>query len=137
MAASNFVNQWLKNWLTRADDFTLWWKKLVGTAGDVVVQGTSKATTVILPNRTGQITMHNAALNAGVTVTFTVTCTVIKALDNILVNHKSGGTAGAYYAWAHTPVDDTSFQISVRNQTGGNLSEAIVLSFTAIRGAIA
>lgn len=103
-------------------------------AGGAVTQGTSKSTTVALATPTGAVTMHNASLNDATNVAFTVTNANVAANDNIIVNHISGGTLGAYQVWGHSPVAATSFKISVRNVSGGALGEAIVLQYTLIRG---
>jgi hypothetical protein len=77
--------------------------------------------------------MNNAALNAGVTVSFVLTSTAIAATDIVLLQHDSAGTAGAYTLNAQPAAGSAS--ISVRNATAGNLSEAIVLRYTVIKGA--
>ena len=51
-----------------------------------------------------------------------------------MVNHGSAGTAGSYLAQANT-IADGSFAITVTNVSAGNLSEAIVLNFVALKGA--
>lgn len=103
-------------------------------AGDAETQATSKTTAVTINTVTGQITTHSSQIAAGVTVSFTVNNTAIRSGDSILVIHDSGGTAAAYQTWAHTIVNTTSFQIAIRNVTGGNLSEAIILAYVIIRG---
>jgi len=109
--------------------------KLVGpTTGGTVTQASSKATGVTLNKASGQITMNNAQLNAGVEVTFAVTNSEISSTDVVIVNHGSGGTAGSYLAQANT-IADGSFAITVTNASAGNLSEAIVLNFVALKGA--
>ena len=109
--------------------------KLIGpTTGGTVTQATSKATGVTLNKASGQITMNNAQLNAGVEVTFAVTNSEIAATDVVVVNHGSAGTAGSYLAQANT-IAAGSFAITVTNASAGNLSEAIVLNFVALKGA--
>lgn len=103
-------------------------------AGGTVTQATSKSTGVTLSTPSGQITMSNAALNAGVEVTFTVTNTVIAAPDVVVANHSSGGTSGAYLVGV-SAVAAGSFALTVSNASAANLSEAIVLSFVVIKGA--
>ena len=102
-------------------------------AGGVVTQGSGsgKATAVTLSKSCGSITMDNAALNAGVIVSFTLTNTVIEAGDILVMNHLSGGTAGAYMLNAQCAAGSAS--INVRNATAGNLSEAIVIRFAVIK----
>jgi hypothetical protein len=104
-------------------------------AGGTVTQLTNKATGVALNKVTGAITMNNAALNAGVSVTFTVSNSAVLADDVPLVIHKSAGTAGAYRIEACHVQTGASFDVTVTNITGGNLSEAIVLQFSLVRGA--
>lgn len=100
-------------------------------AGGTVPQSTNKATTVILNKTTGRITMDAAVLNSDTTVTFTLTNSTIAATDLVLINHVSGGTAGAYLLNAQAA--GGSATINVRNITAGNLGEAIVLGFAVIK----
>jgi hypothetical protein len=104
-------------------------------AGGSVTQATSKSTAVALNTPTGQITMNNAALAAATSVSFTLNNTVIGANDLILVHRVSGGSAGAYIATGDG-VGVGSCSITVRNNSGGSLSEAIVLGFAIIKGSI-
>ena len=67
---------------------------LVGpTTGGTVTQASSKATGVTLNTESGQITMNNATLNAGVEVTFAVTNSKVSSTDVVVACHGSGGTA--------------------------------------------
>ena len=102
-------------------------------AGGTVTQLTSKATGVTLNTICGKITTHNAALAAGVEVTFTVTNSVSQAADAIILNHASGGTAGAYLACI-AAVAAGSFKVTLSNLSAGSLSEALVLNFIIIKG---
>lgn len=104
--------------------------------GDAKTQNTSKATAVTLDFPTGQITMNNALLGAGAVVSFTVNNSTIGANDVVVIHRKSGGTAGSYDVWIDS-VAAGSFVVSVKNITGGGLSEAVVLQFATIKGAIA
>lgn len=105
-------------------------------AGGTVTQATSKSTGVTLNKVSGQITMNNAALNAGVEVSFTVTNSAVAAADVAVACHASTGTAGAYLVEANS-IAAGSFAITVSNLTAGNLSEAIVINFVVIKGATA
>jgi hypothetical protein len=106
-------------------------------AGGVVTQDTSKSTAVTLAKVSGAITTSNAALNDATNVVFTVTATgAVDANDNVVVNHISGGTLGAYQVWAHS-VAANEYKISIRNVSGGNLSEALVLQIGVIKGVAA
>lgn len=104
-------------------------------SGGTVTQATSKSTGVTLSKGTGQITLNNAALAANTTVSFTLTNTLIAATDVLVMNHISGGTAGAYTLNAQCAAGSAS--INVRNVTAGSLSEAIVIQFVVIKGVTA
>ena len=103
--------------------------------GGTVTQATSKATAVTLNKKCGQITMNAAALAAATTVTFVLTNSTIAATDLMVLNHVSGGTAGAYLLNAQAAAGSVS--INVRNVTAGSLSEAIVIGFAVIKAVIA
>lgn len=105
-------------------------------AGGVVTQATDKSTGVTLNRPSGQITMNNATLNAGVEVSFTLTNSVIEATDVVVVNHGSAGTAGAYLVGIGA-IAAGSCVITVSNASAGNLGEAIVLNYAVIKGASA
>ena len=99
--------------------------------GGAVTQSTSKSTGVTLSKKCGQITLHNAALAADTTVSFTLTNTTVAATDIIVLNHVSGGTAGSYLLNAQAAAGSAS--INVRNITSGSLSEAIVIGFAVVK----
>lgn len=102
-------------------------------AGGTVTQATSKSTGVTLNKATGSITMNNATLNSATSVSFTLTNSTIAATDVVVVNIKSGATAGSY----DTIVDGISAGscvITLRNYSGGSLSEAVVLNFVVLKG---
>lgn len=101
--------------------------------GGTVTQATDKATGVTLSKATGQITMNNAALAAATVVTFALTNTLIEAGDVLILNHVSGGTAGAYTLNAQCGAGTAD--INVRNATAGSLGEAIVIGFVLVKGA--
>jgi hypothetical protein len=103
-------------------------------AGGSQTQLTSKSTTVVLSRVCGTITMHNATLNGDTTVSFTLTNSAIGANDLLVLNHTSGGTAGAYLLNAQVAAGSAT--INVRNITTGNLGEAIVIRFAVIKGAV-
>ncbi len=103
-------------------------------AGGSVTQLTSKSTGVTLNKQSGQITMNGAALAASTTVSFTLTNTILQSTDVLILNHAGTGTAGAYLLNAQ--VVGGSASINVRNVTLGSLSEAIVIAFIIISGAV-
>jgi hypothetical protein len=100
-------------------------------AGGSETQASSKINSVTLNKITGRITMSNAQLNANATVSFTLTNSTIAANDLLVLNHVSGGTAGAYALNAQAAAGSAS--INVRNLTSSALSEAIVIGFAVIK----
>ena len=102
-------------------------------AQGAVTQGTSKSTGVTLNASMGQITMDGATLNTLTNVTFTLTNNFISAKDVIILNVGSGATSGAYNCWISSMSAGTC-TITLRNISGGNLSEAVVINFAVIHG---
>ena len=102
-------------------------------AGGTVTQSTDKTTGVTLSKMTGVITLNNASLADATNVQFTVTNTLIEAGDFVVVNHISGGTLGVYAVHAHS-VAAGSFKITVRNQSGGALGEALAIRVGIFKG---
>jgi hypothetical protein len=100
-------------------------------AGGTVVQGTSKSTGVTLSKLTGEITTFSDLLTPSTNVVFTLTNTLVTATDHVIVSHIRGGTLGAYNIVANAGTG--SVQITLRNITGGNLTESPVLKFTVIK----
>lgn len=94
-------------------------------AGGAQTQATDKSTGVTSNTITTAITLNNATLNAATIVSFTFTNSNIAATDQVVVTHQSAGTSGAYTFNAFP--GSGSAVISVRNNTAGNLGEAIVL----------
>jgi hypothetical protein len=103
-------------------------------AGSTVTQLTSKSTGVTIDTPTGEITTNAAALNSATNVSFTVTNSSIAGTDSVIVNLVSGTANNtSYWVWAGQ-IAAGSFQIGIRNITGGTLSEALVLRYSIIRG---
>ena len=102
-------------------------------AGGTVTQVTNKSTGVTINKACGDITMNNAALNAGITVSFTMTNSLVAAGDNMILNHSATGTFGSYVFNMHGATAG-SCVIDVTNRTAGNLSEAIVVRFSLLKG---
>lgn len=102
-------------------------------SGGVVTQGSGsgKATAVTLSKTNGSITMDTAILNANTSVSFTLTNTTIEAGDILVMNHISGGTAGAYTLNAQCAAG--SAVITLRNVTSGNLTEIPVIRFAVVK----
>jgi hypothetical protein len=102
-------------------------------AQGAVTQGTSKSTGVTVNASMGQITMDSATLNTLTNVTFTLTNSLISVKDVIILNVGSGATSGAYNCWISSMSAGTC-TITLRNISGGNLSEAVVINFAIIHG---
>lgn len=105
-------------------------------SGGTVTQATSKSTGVTLNKPAGAITLNAAALAAASVVSFTLTNNKIAAADVPVVAIKSGATAGAYTLTVDEVVAG-SCRISLRNNSGGSLAEAIVISLVLNKGATA
>ena len=103
--------------------------------GGVVTQATSKATGVTLNKRCGQITLNNAVLAALTTASFVLTNSTIGANDLLVLNHVSVGTFGSYTLNGRAAAGSAT--IDVRNVSAGSLSEAIVIGYAVIKGAVA
>ena len=101
-------------------------------AGGTISQITSKSTGVTLNKICGQVTMHNAALNATTGVNFTLSNTSIAAVDGVQVWIVSGATANSYSIGVDA-VAANSCSINVYNRTAGPLSEAVVLGFAVYK----
>lgn len=100
-------------------------------AQGTVTQATSKSTAVTLNKSAGQITMNNAALASVTNVTFTLNNSFISANDILILNVGSGATSGAYNCWV-SGLGAGSASITLRNISGGSLSEAVVINFALI-----
>ena len=103
-------------------------------AQGAVTQLTSKSTGVTLNESMGQITMNGAQLNTLTNVTFTLTNSLISAKDVIILNVGAGATSGAYNCWISSMSAGTC-TITLRNISGGNLTEAVVINYAIIHGA--
>ena len=105
-------------------------------SGGSVTQATSKSTSVTLNKPCGQITMNGAALAASTSVEFQLNNSVISANDIVVVCAAGGVSDGVnYQCWAY-PRGGNALVI-IRNMTAGSLTEAVVLNFAVIKGAIA
>jgi hypothetical protein len=101
-------------------------------AQGAVTQLTSKSTAVTLNNSAGRITMNNASLATATNATFTLNNTTISANDAVILTISGGqATAGSYNAFANALAAGT-VSITLRNISGGSLSEAVVINFAVI-----
>jgi hypothetical protein len=100
-------------------------------AQGTVTQATDKSTAVTLNKPAGRITLNGAALAGNTAVTFTLNNSFISSNDIIVVNVSAGGTAGAYTTYVSS-MTTGSAALTLRNLTGGSLSEAVVLNYAII-----
>jgi len=101
-------------------------------AQGTVTQLTSKSTAVTLNKSAGVITMNNASLATATNATFTLNNSLISANDTVILTISGGqATAGSYNVFANA-LSAGSVSITLRNISGGTLSEAIVVNFALI-----
>jgi len=101
-------------------------------AQGTVTQLTSKSTAVTLNTSAGRITMNNASLATSTTATFTLNNSTISANDAVILTISGGQTTpGSYNVFANS-LAAGSVSITLRNISGGSLSEAIVINFAII-----
>lgn len=101
-------------------------------AGGTITQATSKATAFTLSKMCGQITTAADSLGAATIVSATWTNTLIAATDVVEATHTSGGTLGAYTI--NVAAGAGTATLTLRNNTAGGLSEALVLNFIVLKG---
>ena len=102
------------------------------TASGTVTQLTSKSTAVTLNKPAGRITMDAASLATATNATFTLNNSFISANDTVVLTISGGqATAGSYNVFANS-LAAGSVSISLRNISGGSLSEAIVVNFAIL-----
>jgi hypothetical protein len=99
-------------------------------AQGTVTQATDKSTAVTLNKSSGQITMNGAALASVTNVTFTLNNSLLSAKDVLILN-VTNGTSGAYNCWVSS-MGAGSATITLRNISGGSLSEAVVINYAII-----
>jgi hypothetical protein len=100
-------------------------------SGGTVTQATNKSTAVTLNKTTGTITMNNAALAAGASVTFLCNNSGFAASDVPVLSVYNNTN----YRVEPSASIIGGFYVRVTNVTGGSLSEAIVINFAVIKGA--
>jgi hypothetical protein len=101
-------------------------------AQGTVTQATSKSTAVTLNKSAGVITMNNASLATATNATFTLNNNLISANDTVILTISGGQTTpGSYNVFANS-LASGSVSITLRNISGGSLSEAIVINFALI-----
>jgi hypothetical protein len=101
-------------------------------AQGTVTQTTSKSTAVTLNKPAGRITMDAASLATATNATFTLNNSFISANDTVILTISGGqATPGSYNVFANN-LGTGSVSISLRNISGGSLSEAVVINFAII-----
>ena len=101
-------------------------------AQGTVTQATNKSTAVTLNKSAGVITMNNASLATATNATFTLNNSLISANDTVILTISGGqATAGSYNVFANA-LSAGSVSITLRNISGGTLSEAVVINFALI-----
>jgi len=101
-------------------------------AQGTVTQATSKSTAVTLNKSAGQITMNNASLATATNATFTLNNSFISSNDTVILTISGGqATPGSYNVFANA-LGTGTVSITLRNISGGTLSEAVVVNFAII-----
>jgi hypothetical protein len=101
-------------------------------AQGTVTQLTDKSTAVTLNKPAGRITMNGASLNTATNATFTLNNSFISANDTVILTISGGQTTpGSYNVFANS-LGAGTVSITLRNISGGSLSEAIVINFAII-----
>jgi hypothetical protein len=101
-------------------------------AQGTVTQLTDKSTAVTLNRSAGRITMNNASLATATNATFTLNNSLISANDTVILTISGGqATPGSYNVFANS-LSAGAVSITLRNISGGSLSEAIVINFALI-----
>tara|TARA_R110000868_G_scaffold53266_1_gene167408 strand:+ start:89 stop:502 length:414 start_codon:yes stop_codon:yes gene_type:complete len=101
-------------------------------AQGTVTQATDKSTAVTLNKPAGRITMNGASLATATNATFTLNNSFISANDIVVLTISGGQTTpGSYNVFANA-LGAGTVSISLRNISGGSLSEAVVVNFAII-----
>ena len=104
-------------------------------AQGAVTQLTSKSTAVTLNKSMGRITMNAAALVQQTNVVFTLNNSTISDNDVVLVSISGGvATPGSYWPYVADQASGSA-TIGLFNNTGGSLSEAVIINCVVIHGA--
>lgn len=97
-----------------------------------VTQATDKSTAVTLNKSAGRITMNAAALTTATNATFTLNNSYISSNDTVILTISGGQTTpGSYNVFANA-LGAGTVSITLRNISGGTLSEAVIINFALI-----
>lgn len=97
-----------------------------------VSQPTSKSTGIAVNSICGDVTTFDDALSAGAIVQFSLSSVFAKDGLIGIATHVSGGTKGAYTVVGGL-CSGGAFTVSIRNNTGGSLAEALQICFFLFR----
>lgn len=101
-------------------------------AQGTVTQLTDKSTAVTLNKSAGRITMNAASLATATNATFTLNNSFISANDTVILTISGGqATPGSYNVFANS-LGAGTVSITLRNISGGTLSEAVIINFAII-----
>jgi hypothetical protein len=101
-------------------------------AQGTVTQATDKSTAVTLNKPAGRITMNGASLATATNATFTLNNSFISANDTVILTISGGqATPGSYNVFANA-LGTGTVSITLRNISGGSLSEAVVINFAIL-----
>lgn len=101
-------------------------------AQGVATQATSKSTAVTLDKSAGRITMNNASLATSTNATFVLNNSSIGANDAVILTISGGQTTpGSYNVFANA-LSAGQVSITLRNISGGTLSEAVVVNYAIV-----
>lgn len=110
----------------------LFWKNVMTVgAGGIVYQSTSKSTDITFDHKFGAIVMDGAALADATSVSFTMYNSYLEATDVPALSIGAGASPRSYLSQVDS-VSKGQCLISLRNISGGSLSEAVQLNFSII-----
>lgn len=100
-----------------------------------VTQLTDKSTAVTLNKSAGRITMNAASLATATNATFTLNNSLISPSDVVILTISGGqATPGSYNVFGNA-LGNGTVSITLRNISGGTLSEAVILNYAIIHSA--
>lgn len=102
-------------------------------SGGTVTQTTDKSTTVTLNKTNGQIQLTGSSISAGSVVSFQLNNNKISSTDTVYISVSSGMSSGGSYNISVDSTANGSCIISIRNLTGGTLSEPLILNFAVLK----
>ena len=101
-------------------------------AQGTVTQLTDKSTAVTLNKSAGRITMNAASLATATNATFTLNNSYLSSNDTVILTISGGqATPGSYNVFANS-LGTGTVSITLRNISGGTLSEAVIINFAII-----